>query len=644
MIQFVLILALLFLSAVTILNKTLFLASGRWGILIMFTNVFYETFAKKLAWSRWPIDAAAGVGLTIAWWIVAGPFASVSFLLVYGLVWAYALQVDRDTINASPGQQDRRMGRGSADRRTGGWVPAPNPRIIVTLRGPVWARGEVYDLGDWPRGHAADFELLVLNPTDLRTSFPVEIQLAGAGAAVAAEAFFPPSQAAPLPGEFVSARFRLRAAQTADQPVDLRLAVRIGGLAIEETLRVRSVFELERHPIESVAINRWKGGARAGFAWRGDMDMYDPSTFQSVEGLRHTLEVCRRYRVASTMYLSGRLSLVKAEHERFCRHLGVDRHTDGIDDFVRFMKEEVSIAPILDFPYTTERPFALELGNHMYLHYDTHAAMDPGNNWKNMAKAGEGRYPWQTEETGSLAEQRDNARHNTRIIEETLGVTPSSWAVPGRGFDAYTSRAVEAAGFEVGSDTNASAWVNVLKLPPPHHPEGTKNLVELTKKYPGDPDNAYKVAMLKYWIYLARKRRQTFVFMAHQHLLRYEGIAGTHCAEAILRHILDDCRGDFYVTTVYGLGWYWERVLCPEHRRVSVEIKDAHTITVHNNGDDALDGIPVEIAFSNGGNLLVLADLPAKGSVDIGLTKSQSRAGAADLVETPDLATSPLEA
>jgi hypothetical protein len=162
----------------------------------------------------------------------------------------------------------------------------------------------------------------------------------------------------------------------------------------------------------------------------------------------------------------------------------------------------------------------------------------------------------------------------------------------------------------------------------------------MTKKYPGDPDNAYKVAMLKYWIYLARKKRQTFVFMAHQHLLRYEGIAGTHCAEAILRHVLADCKGDFYVTTVYGLGWYWERVLCPEHRRVSVQIKNAHTMTVNNSGDDALDGIPVEITFSNGGNLLVLADLPANGSVDIDLTKPQTGSGVAESMETPDRATS----
>lgn len=633
---FLISLLLLFISFVVICSKSFFLASTRWGAAVMFSNVFYEIFAKKMAWSRWPIDAGTAVILSLAWWAVGGAYAAFGYLLVYCLVWGYALNENRGLINASPGTQDQRMGRGSADRRKGGWVPAPNPHFIVVLQGPVWERGNVYDLGDWPKDYQQSFELIVLNPTVLRASFPMKVEIKSDNAAVQVEGDFGVPRPAPLSGEYDVISFRLTARELSSDQIDIYCRVRVGGFVHDAMLQVRSVFNSSLHTLESVAVNRWKGGARAGFAWRGDMDMYDPTTFQSVEGLRHTLEVCRRYRVASTMYLSGRLSLVKEEHERFCRHLGVDRHTEGIDDFIRFMKEEVSIAPILDFPYATEQRFAMELGNHMYLHYDTHAAMDPGNNWKNMAKAGEGRYPWQSEETGSLAEQRDNARHNTKIIEETLGVTPSSWAVPGRGFDAYTSRAVEAAGFAVGSDTNASAWVNVLKLPPPHHPQGTKHLVELTKKYPGDPDNAYKVAMLKYWIYLARKRRQTFVFMAHQHLLRYEGIAGTHAAEAILRHVLADCRGDFYVTTVYGLGWYWDRVLCPKHGKVSVEIKDANTISVYNTGNDALESIPVEVTFSNGGQLLVLADLPANGAVDINLTEPQTQAEAAESSETPD--------
>ncbi len=255
----------------------------------------------------------------------------------------------------------------------------------------------------------------------------------------------------------------------------------------------------------------------------------------------------------------------------------------------------------------------------MYLHYGTHAAMDEGNGWKNRAKIGDGRYPWQSEETGSFAEQRDNAIHNTKVIEESLGVKVRSWGVPWRMYDRYTARAVEAAGMEVASDTRASAWTNVMRLPPPHHPDGCERLVELTKKYPGDPDNAYKIAMLKYWIRLARRKRQTFIFMAHHHLLQYKGIACIRLVEEILRHVLADHRGDFYVSTLFGLGQYWERVLCPKHRWVSVTPGDGMVIKVANNGNEPLSNIPIEVTFTNGKQLLTLASLPPKETITIHL-------------------------
>ena len=607
-------------SIVAIVSKVLFLAPTRWGVAVMLANVVYETLFKRIGWDRWPIDAATAFGLTLAWWAVAGWLPALLFLLIFSLAWGYALNQNIRMLNLSPGSQDTRMGRGAVDRRRAeGWVPVPNPHLVLVLRGPVWERGPVYDLGDWPLGHTVTYEFLVLNPTVLRASFPLVIDIEGGHGNVEIEQDYKATWLAPKPGEIVRGNFTLKATKVSNDPVDLTLCIAVGGYAVKETLRIRSIFETAGRCVQSAEINRWKGGTRAGFAWRGDMDMYDPTTFQSVEGLRHTLELCLRWRVASTMYLSGRLSLVKSEHEKFCEHLGVDRDTPGIDRFIRFMKEEVSIAPILDFPYETDRRYALELGNHMYLHYHTHAAMDEANDWKNMAWMEDGRYFWQTEETGSFAEQRDNAMHNAKVIRETLGGTVCSWGVPGRGFDKETARAVEASGIEVGSDTDASMWINVMELPAPHHPKGTKHLVEMTKKYPGDPDNAYKVAMLKYWIGLARRTRRAFVFMAHQHLLRYEGVAGTQAVEEILRHVLADCRGDLYVTTVYGLGWYWERVLCPQHRWVSVSICGGRVIEVKNKGNERLDEVPVEVTFDDGKHLLLLVSINAGETVEVDL-------------------------
>jgi hypothetical protein len=231
---------------------------------------------------------------------------------------------------------------------------------------------------------------------------------------------------------------------------------------------------------------------------------------------------------------------------------------------------------------------------------------------------GDGHYPWQSEEKGSFAEQRDNALHNVKTIQEKLGVEVRSWGVPGRVYDSETPRAVEAAGTEVASDTDASAWTNVMELPPPHHPKGTERLVELTKKYPGDPDNAYKVATLKYWMGLARRTRRVFLFMAHHHLLRYEGIAGTHCAEAILRYAIEDCKGDFFISTVTGIGRYWDRVLCPQHRWVATTLEES-TLVVSNKGNEPLNSVPVEITFSENKQLLVLVDIPPESTVRVPL-------------------------
>lgn len=597
------------LSLVAIFSKLLFLAPTRYGVLVMAANVFYETLAKKLGWQRWHVDAAALLFLPPAWWLLHGLSPAFLFALTFSCAWAYALNENIRMLIGKPGEQDRRFGRGSVDRRIGGWVPLPNPKLVLILRGPVWNRGGVYDLGDWPLGHSEEYQVLVLNPTILRPSLPLVYELSGGQGQFETTWLYEPPSQAPLPGEIVSGKFRLRALQCSSQPIQLLLTIGCGDYRLCEILKIRSVFDPASTVIKHVAINRWKGGARAGFAWRGDMDMYDPTTFQSEQGLRHTLELCHRWRVASSMYLSGRLSLNKNEHEVFCRYLGVDRDTDGIDRFIRFLKEEVSIDFIIDFPYNTPKKYALELGNHMYLHYDTHAAMDPANNWKNMAWIGDGKYPWQSGESGSYAEQRDNALYNVQIINETLGVTVRSWGVPGRCFDRYTARAVEAAGMEVASDSDASAWTNVMKLPAPHHPEGTERLVELTKKYPGDPDNIYKLAMLKYWMGVARRTRRAFIFMAHQHLLQHEGIAGTQATEHLLRHAIAFCKGDFYISTVYGLGWYWDRVLCPKHRKVIVKVRNAHSLEIQNIGPEFLDSVPLEVHFRNGKHLLVLVSL-----------------------------------
>ena len=291
--------------------------------------------------------------------------------------------------------------------------------------------------------------------------------------------------------------------------------------------------------------------------------------------------------------------------------------TEEIDDFIRFMREEVTIEHKLDFPYTTSRRYAMELGNHMFLHYGTHAAMAEENGWKNRARMLAGRYSWQSADEGSFAEQRDNALKNVAVLEEAIGFKVKTWGVPGRDYDEETPRAVEASGMQVASDTNASAFINVLRLPAPHHPDGCNRLVELTKKYPGDPDNVFKLAMLKYWLWLAAVKRSTFIFMAHHHLLRYEGMACTGMTESFLRFVMERGGGRYYISTLYGLGTYWEKVLCPLHRCVQVTMKGLQELEITNSGETSIESIPVEVRFAKGKRMVILTDLPSNSSTRI---------------------------
>lgn len=601
-------LLLMGLSTIAIASKLVNASYGPFGLLVMLANVPYETLTKKIQMQRITADGIALFAISTGWWLFAGPVAGLVFALIFAAVWAYALNVDGTAVRSSPAE---------GDKRYIGAIPMPHPRIIALIQGPVWSWGKTCDLGDWPTGRVGNYELLVLNPTVLEPQVPMTLQAKLDSGVVVIAGIPREAVATPGPGGFIRFPFSLTAGSQESGPVDLTLTVSVGTFQVVKRLRIRSIFDLNRHGATKAAINRWQGGALAGFSWRGDMDLYDPSTFQSVDGLRWVLDLCSRFRVASTLFLSGRLSLDKAEHRKFCKHLGVDRKTEEIDDFIKFMREEVTIEHKIDFPYETPRRYALELGNHMYLHYGTHAAMAEENGWKNRARMLAGRYSWQSPEQGSFAEQRDNALKNVAVIEETLGVRVKTWGVPGRDYDEKTPQAVEASGMEVGSDTNASGFTNVLRLPPPHHPDGCEHLVELTKKYPGDPDNVFKLAMLKYWLWLAAVRRSVFVYMAHHHVLRYEGMACTGMTESFLRFVMERGGGMYYITTLYGLGSYWDKVLCPRHRCVHASIAGGRELEISNSGTTPLEAIPVEVRFSGGKRMVVLTDLPASASVRI---------------------------
>lgn len=599
---------LLGMAAMFLLSKCFFLAPVRAGWLMLLANAAYETLEIKLHLRRAWLDCLLLVAVTAgAGWIWGGVAAAGAALLL-GLAWAGALLVELRWRADAPARQ-------SAAFR--GRVPLPVPRLIVTLRGPVLARSrKIYALGDWPEGLAQSFECLVLNPGTVRPQLPLRIEVETVCSDLEVRCEGPAESSCPEPGQVVTTAFTLKALRPGPGG-DVRLRVTHGDWIWERRLCVASIPARGTSRIGSAAIRRWKYGARAGFVWRGDQDLYDPATFQSAEGLRLALGLAARFRMPTSVMLSSRLSLYPEEHAAFCRQFGWNRHSEEIPAFIRFLREEVDAAPEQEFPVRSPRAFAAEIGNHGHLHWSTHAAADPGNGWKSHARIGAGRYPWLREyPCDSFAEQRDNIAACSRAFEDILGFRPASYTPPGDMFDRATARAVEAAGIEVGNETDATKWQKLFVFPPEHHPEGCERLVELTRMLPRDPVNAPQIAMLKYWLGFARRRGRALVFLAHHHLLLYQGNAGYGLTAELLRHVLADTEGDVYAATLTAMGRYWRDVLSTRTRAVAVMIT-GNRVEVRNTGDRALAGLPLEIEFADGRRCLRLVDVPARAAVTV---------------------------
>jgi hypothetical protein len=182
--------------------------------------------------------------------------------------------------------------------------------------------------------------------------------------------------------------------------------------------------------------------------------------------------------------------------------------------------------------------------------------------------------------------------------------------MPDRTRDEHTPAAMEAAGCEVLSDSDVRTRDNVLFQPPPHIAPGS-SAVELTKRYPGDPEHLLHYWMNLFWVHRAHRLGIPVVFMCHQHMRLFDGWACTRLTEGVLRHVLHAFSGDLWVDTVYGIGVYWRDVLS-ERARVTVRMEDG-LVRVRSSAPLAHGQVPVDVTFEGGGRATVLVDL-APGS------------------------------
>ena len=596
------------MSLAAVVGKSYFLAPTRLGWFMMLVNVLYETFCRGWC-KRWHADLFLLLGLGLAWTLVAGIWAAAAWLLVFGLGWIWSLMAELKWRSGVFTVQDARYT---------GEIPLPLPKLIVNLRGPVLSRGRTYDLGSWPVGRAEPFEFLILNPADrVHCQFPLTFELTCESDAVQIERNPSGEHPGPDPGDILRLPFTLRAVRPSSR-VMLPYRLTLGSYVRSGALRIENIFDRGEVRIASLAVNRWKGGARGAWVWRGDTDLFDPATWQSPEGLLPSLELSRRFRVPHTFFLSARLTTDEEESRAHSEHFRLDRRSHRIPEFIEWLRKTMAPENEIDWPFEMrDGRYPCELGNHMWLHYGTHSSADPGNHWTTWLNPGKGKYAWSAADHDSLKEQTDNAMKCTETFQRLFGFTTTAWGIPGRGGDRYTAQAIEASGMLVASDSDCQAFVNVFCQPPPHHPKGTTHLVELSKKYPGDPLFGNQCAMLKYWTWHARRQGRAMVLMAHHHLRGWESAGCFRLTEELIRDAVGRMHGDLYLGTMSAVGLYWERVLCPKHRWVRTGTDGGFSFTVTNRGDRDLEAVPVEVTFSDGRKTLTLVNIPANGCATV---------------------------
>lgn len=588
---------------VFVVQRCRFLAPYPAGAAMYYANVLAETGVRKLRVRRRELDI--GLGAFAAGCLALGgtPPAGIALLAAIALaIEAESIRAELDAVSLG------HVLTGPAEGPSGP-LPGPtyHPDLVTNISGPLVSRSPRYSLGTLAVGRRIDLTVVVGNHSPVPTQLPVELSceappcLERQGEALL-------SRARLEPGDVWELRLSFRAKGEAPSGV-IRIGVRCGPSREELEVGFESCRPASGLGARSAAVSRYPGGRRSAFAWRGDMDLYDETTFQSVEGLERTLALGARYRVPQTMFLSTRLSLDEAEAGSWARHYGIDRGAARIPAFAAWVREQVDLRHSAPYPTKAGRRFVLELGNHGHLHYGTDTSGSEHNGWKRKARFGAGPYPWVTPGATSFEEQRDNGIEARRLCEDRLGFSPRSWALPDRTNDASTAAALEAAGCEVLSGSDVTAWHNVVVQPPPHHPPGTKS-VELSVRHPGDPLTLSHVEMFRFWLHRGHRLGIPVVFMGHQHLHQGRGSACLALTERILRLVLTGFRGDFHVDTVFGVGKYWREVLSGETRSVTVSVTGGDVV-VRNCGDLDLKDLPVDVEAEGPARFCVLCDVRA---------------------------------
>ena len=609
--------ALLLLPVIAV--RLIFLIPGRLGWINYLANVFSEFFVKKIRWSRMAVEIVlALLGMVMLHFACSSwSISLLALALLLGLE-LYASKIERHLLTTAYTPIDPiglRHATPETTRGLAGGYPTPStqPELTINLVGPFIERMPRYELGLLLVGRRFELRLIIGNHTIVPTQTGIRVRVEAPDALACEKSFG--EMVDRLTSSEVHELKQIWTVRSAAPAGKIRFIIEWGHFRRELVILFTGCAAVNIVGIAKAAITRYPGGCRSAFAWRGDMDLYDDSTLQSIEGLEVTLGLAARYRIPQTMYLSTRLSLDEVAARQWAEHYGADRGAARIPEFIKWMQNNVELRHECGYPFITGKRFLMELGNHGHLHFGTDTAGAAENGWKLKARMGAGVYPWLGSDRSSFGEQRDNALETRRLFEKHFSYTPKSWAMPNRTNDRFTAAAMEAAGCEVLSDSNVRTQHNVLLQPPPHHPHGT-TAVELTKRYPGDPQHIYHVAMNLFWIHRAHRRGIPVVFMCHQHLRQFDGYACTRFTESTLRYALERFHGDLHINTVFGIGKYWREVLSSKTRRVRVAV-EINSVRIRNESDFNLVEAPLDVELSDGRRFTVLVTVPAGGEIRV---------------------------
>jgi hypothetical protein len=381
--------------------RLIFLIRGRLGWINYLANTFSEFFVKKIHWSRTSVEVILVlVGVTLIG--VAGigwewPLGVSALLLGLEL---YVSKVERWMLTTSwtpidPIGLKQSEVRVAKELARGYPTPSTHPELTINLVGPFVQRKPDYELGTLLVGRQFELRLIIGNHTIVPTQTSIRIQVEAPP-----ELSIDPDASEPVP--------RLEAGQVHEICQRWTVLGSYGAGVVSLTvewgnfsrcLQVRfDRCKRGASKVASAAITRYPGGCRSAFAWRGDMDLYDESTLQSIEGLELTLGLAARYRMPQTLFLSTRLSLDQTAAQQWAGHYGVDRGAVGIPQFIDWVRENVDLRHECNYPFTTRKRFLIELGNHGHLHFGTDTAGAAENGWRPKSRMGAGVYP--------VAEQR----------------------------------------------------------------------------------------------------------------------------------------------------------------------------------------------------------------------------------------------